>query len=505
MNVHFVSYREVLDQAYGLILTANSIEKRAVEAVLGDTVAADVQRRCQGSKLGFVEPHILLHLTGRAGGTDEDAVGRLVRHMFSAPMPCPSFVVLVGIGWGNPAEVAIGDVMLANEVYSLNYRRATPNGPSYVRSQSRNVLRMPPSLPSMLAPNAHGGAVRYGPIASLETHFASDAERDALLDQYPDLIGGEMEAYGFLADCGHLPWVVLKGVSDFGGDLTDRASQEQAAANAAKLLPTLIRLLTHEVELPEPGHESPARQNLIEGIIGDTIVVTMPAKPELLNDYLNDDVGALLERRLARYGDDEASDDSLRRALTNFILEAMQNAFRHGRASTADISFYETKVVVSDDGAPFDLAQIQGDNGGALAWRAFRDGHVVHGHASVSYKRNEKSGRNLCTFKFETLSEELRAARERCTATIVPGMIRSGRPTGVLVYDPACEIIHVSTAGIRMFSRNLEIVESIIAELGKGKKVYVECGNNEDADHYRDWLKDHIGERLRIYVGSRVG
>ncbi|WP_156360085.1 hypothetical protein [Sphingomonas sp. Leaf10] len=64
MNVHVVSYREVLDQAYGLVLTANSIEKRAVDAVLGKTAAAEVQRRCQGSKLGFVEPHILLHLTG---------------------------------------------------------------------------------------------------------------------------------------------------------------------------------------------------------------------------------------------------------------------------------------------------------------------------------------------------------------------------------------------------------------------------------------------------------
>lgn len=470
MNVHLINYSGVLSSAYGLVLTANAIEKAAVEKVLATKAKADLQRRTQGATLGFVDPHIVLHLTGRAGGTDEDAVGRLVRHMLTPPMPRPSFVVLVGFGWGSPSRTNVGDVMLADDVYMLNHRRATRDGSVYTRTTSRNVLRVPDGVSAALAANANGFMVHHGPLASLETHFASDLERDELLAQFPDLIGGEMEAYSFLPDCATVPWVVMKAVSDFGGYATDRVNQERAAANAAQLLPMLIRLLTRDGELPEAENDDAGRQSLIDGIIGDTLVVSMPNNPNRLNDYLNDDVGPLLDRHLARYESDVGSGDGLRRSLTNLILESVQNALRHGGASRAEIAFFETKVVLHDDGGAFDLESLAGEKGGALAWRQFKERYLDPGDTSINYKRSNKNGRNICEIKFETLSVELRAARDRCSVSIVPDVINSWPAQGVFIYDPACEVIHVSVGDVRMFSRSLEIVRAIISELEKVKR-----------------------------------
>lgn len=395
--------------------------------------------------------------------------------------------------------------MLADDVYLLNHRRVTRDGSVYTRTTSRNVLRVPEDVSAALAANANGFMVHHGPLASLETHFASDLDRDELLAQFPELIGGEMEAFSFLPDCTTVPWVVMKAVSDVGGYSTDRVNQERASANAAQLLPMLIRLLTRDGELPQIENDDAGRQSLIDGIIGDTLLVSMPNNPSRLNDYLNDDVGPLLERHLARYEDDVGSGDGLRRSLTNLILESVQNALRHGGASRAEIAFFETKVVLHDDGGAFDLESLAGEKGGALAWQQFKARHLDSGHTSINFKRSNKDGRNIYTFKFETLSAELRAARDRCSVSIAPGVISSGPVRGVFVYDPTCEVIHVSTGGVRMFSRSLEIVRAIIGELKNGKKVYVQCGTNDDAGMYRAWLGPHAGPRLRIYVGSRAG
>lgn len=77
--------------------------------------------------------------------------------------------------------------------------------------------------------------LRIGAIASLETLYKSDSLREKLVGQYPDLLGGEMEAFGFLESGS--PWLLVKAVSDSGGDNFSREKQGEAARRAAVVIP----------------------------------------------------------------------------------------------------------------------------------------------------------------------------------------------------------------------------------------------------------------------------
>lgn len=368
MIIHVVNYRTELDGAYGLILTSNSKEKEAVDVALGHRTRGDVGRETLGASLHYADPNILLHLTGTAGGSKINSVGRLVRHMLSTPRPRPAFVFLVGFGWGNPEKTKIGDVMIATEVVAIN-RRIVNGGTTFQAERPGN--RLPPiaELASGLPVSRGVSSIVPGPMASLETFLADDAARDELLAQYPDVVGGEMEAYDFLHDCADIPWAVIKGVSDHGGDNPAKAKQSIAASNAASQILPLIDLLTAEGHIAALAAKSARRQNLEAAIAGEAMSISWSGDLAKLNDYLNDELQGTLLMRLQQYAGDQSGEEGMLDALAAFILELVQNSLRHGRSPSVAIDFHETKLVVSDQSPPFALDGLRAsEKGGGEAW-----------------------------------------------------------------------------------------------------------------------------------------
>lgn len=503
MTISVTNYQDLLEGNYGLILTANSIEKAAVTKVLGKCVRAEPGVAQRGAMLCYNDPHILLHVTGTAGNSTETSVGHIARHFLSGRGPTPAFVILAGFCWGNPDMVAIGDVVIATTVASINNQCEGTTGRTYRRTDKSSPLEVSVALLDEIAAGKPF-ANHLGTIGSAELYLAADGARNALIAQHPDLLGGEMEAFGFLTDLGDIPWFVVKGVSDDAGDATGTSGQNLAAERAATVLADLIRgLTTSNVLLPPKS--SPARDALIDAIIGDSIVVSRPADMALVNDYLNNDIGPRVEHRLARYISDDCAQAGLHRALMKLILEVIQNALRHGNASRAALAFYETRIDLIDNGEDFELASLQGDRGGAMAWEDFDARFVSTDMATVSRKKATPRG-NHYSFKINLLTEALRIARTKCSATILDGAI--GAPGGsapVLRYDADCQTIHVSVHNVRMISRSRVIVQAIIAELEAGKTVYIACPDTDEMLVHERMLKEYLGPQLRIYVASRAG
>lgn len=503
MIIHVVNYRAELDGTYGLILTSNSKEKEAVDVALGHRKRGDVGRETLGASLHYADPNILLHLTGTAGGSKINSVGRLVRHMLSAPRPRPAFVFLVGFGWGNPEKTKIGDVMIATEVVAIN-RRTVSGGTTFQAERPAN--RLPPiaELASGLPVSTGLSSIVPGPMASLETFLADDAARDELLAQHPDVVGGEMEAYDFLHDCADIPWAVIKGVSDHGGDNPDKAKQSIAASNAASQILPLIDLLTAEGHIVAPAAKGARRQNLEAAIVGEAMSISWSGDLAKLNDYLNDELQETLLMRLQQYAGDQAGEAGLLDALAAFILELVQNSLRHGRSPSVAIDFHETKLVVSDQSPPFALDGLRAsEKGGGEAWRALHDRYVEDGLLTIYQTPSDKG--NIYSFQFRKLSAELRTAKDRCSATIEPGTIGSQRQhSEILTYADGCETLYVDARWILMYSRRIDLAGAIAIEIEAGKKIFVECGTAEQEAYYQDKLAAYEGPKLHIYVSDRA-
>lgn len=505
MTINIRNYYDILDENYGLVLTANSVEKKAVTKVFGGGIKADISIAHDGSTLCFANSHILLHVTGTAGGLKEKTVGYIARYFLNGRGPKPSFIILTGICWGNPRKVSTGDVIVATKVASLNHQLESATGLVYRRNDTESLLNIEKSLLNSISENKKV-KIYHETIGSIEKHFAADAARDSIIDQNPDVFGGEMEAFGFLPEIGEVPWVIVKGVSDDAGDETNKSAQAAAAENAALIAFELLRTLTSDTAaLPVPT-KTPARSALIDAIIGETIAINRVEDAAHLNDYLNDVIGPKLEQRLARYISDNSAQVGLHRALMKLILEVIQNALRYGNASRATITFYETRIDLQDDGRHFELKSLSGDRGGSVAWNIFATRFVETGLAAVTYKSLSPNNGNSYHFKIDQLTESLRHARAKCSASIQKGAIGApGRFLPVLRYNPECKTIHVSVHNVRMMSRNIEIVQAIIAEIEAGKTVYVACPDNDEKLSHERMLEKYLGPKLRIYVADRAG
>ncbi|MDK2757409.1 MAG: hypothetical protein KYX66_11780 [Blastomonas fulva] len=503
MRIHVANYRTTLEGAYGLILTANSVEKLAVDLALAERARADIGRETVGAGLHYADPHIMLHLTGAPGGSQPNSVGRLAKHMLVKPQPRPAFILLVGFGWGDPNKTCIGDVLVATEIASIN-RRIEQEGTMY--QAVRPVNRLPPAsgFASRLQHPAQNFSIVPGPMASLEAFIANNELRDELLAQFPEVVGGEMEAYDFLPDCDQIPWAVIKGVSDHGGNDTDKEAQKLAAANAASLVLPLIRLLAADGHIAAPERSDMRRQGLESAITGKGMSISWRRDTRYLNDYLNDELWEPLLFRLDQYAGDDAQEGGMLEALTALILEIVQNSIRHGRSPSVEIDFNETKVVVSDQAEAFDLAKLQQSaKGGGDAWRALHESYLSQGYLTFDQKR--KGGRNNYSFRFEKLSQELQIAKRQCSASIERGAIGAlWQDSEVLSYPPKCETLHVDVKKVFLYSRRIDLATAIGSELEAGKKVFIECANADQAAYYQNRLAAHEGPQLRIYVKGRT-
>ena len=196
----------------------------------------------------------------------------------------PRYVVLVGMAAGVEGRVRLGDVVVADSVIDFGHGVLTPTGfmsRALSYSLDPNVAR---GL-SFFDPHEHGwiGVVRelLAPFAEMEVVgsmslpsgrvdlnpsfvrgtilsgdvLVEDGSLPAMREKYGDRVTAlEMEGAGFAYtfDSNAIPWMVFRGIADFGGEGRTKEWQFVSAVAAAAALRVLVEK-SFIFEYPESG------------------------------------------------------------------------------------------------------------------------------------------------------------------------------------------------------------------------------------------------------------
>jgi adenosylhomocysteine nucleosidase len=246
------------------VLTVLPLETRAVAGVLG---------RAPGYRTYQVEGGAQVHRARLSGGADGavDVVAmqtvdrgprsaalayRALRQLFAPPL-----VLLVGVAGGIGKDVAIGDVVISDEVIYYDARRVGADGVRR-RGQSQAVA---PVLRNRLNEffRRYGDWMPLGSGAAVRMHWGPIGSGDAVIaDRYADIrryllefndktLAVETEAAGvaqaFYEEVGtdHAlrGWLTLRGVCDLADAGKDDRHQALAAYHAAEVMAHLLPLL----------------------------------------------------------------------------------------------------------------------------------------------------------------------------------------------------------------------------------------------------------------------
>jgi nucleoside phosphorylase len=160
----------------------------------------------------------------------------------------PDYLILTGIGYGlMPDEQRISEIMVSTQIRVLDHKEVAdhpepgggpiefPRGPRPDASVTLVNRALAAEKDSWGGPRVH-----FGPMLTLNTRVSSRALHEYLRAAAPDAIGGDMEGSGIYAAGarGKVDWIVIKGISDWGGH--GGADRDVAAAAAARFVVHMI-------------------------------------------------------------------------------------------------------------------------------------------------------------------------------------------------------------------------------------------------------------------------
>lgn len=231
------------------------------------------------SSLARREYEVLLTCVGRAGNPLSAAAVQdvIVRYR-------PQAILLMGIAAGMRGKVRIGEVVLSERVVAHEpaalvrtpeggarteprpESRTTPHAlhqdvvhyqPDGARLEERfrrggGVFPVPPDDAARALYQEHVAArisVKTATIAAGEKLLRDPGKLLELRELHGKIEVGEMEAAGLVDACerSRLPWLVIRGISDFGDELKDDRFHDFASRTAATVL---ADFLAHGLELP---------------------------------------------------------------------------------------------------------------------------------------------------------------------------------------------------------------------------------------------------------------
>lgn len=277
-----------------LILTVIGPELRAVQkslklSNLADRIIVDGELYWRGSVESEVTGSalsLLVHCIGIAGNSLAASTTSKLIERFR-----PRFVVLVGIAAGREGKVKIGDAVVPKSVLDYTQNVATKDG--YFVRPTITALPYPVQQaytafkasfepaewhqhfervhgPPILAPNedqaqnfeahvAKQPALHESVIASADLLLRNEDVLEGLARSVHEQVRiGEMEAAGFVsACCGRspgIPWLVIRGVSDFGNAFKDDRFHYFAACSAASFLAYYLMTGHDPCLIPDAAH-----------------------------------------------------------------------------------------------------------------------------------------------------------------------------------------------------------------------------------------------------------
>jgi adenosylhomocysteine nucleosidase len=183
----------------------------------------------------------------------------------------PPIVLLVGVAGGIAPGVAIGDVVISDQVIYYDARRETADGPRR-RGQSHAV---PPVLLHRLNAffQAHRSTIVHTARSSFRMHLGPIGSGDAVVtDRYSDVrrwlldfnektLAVETEAAGVAQsfyeeacnDAGLRGWLTIRGISDLADTAMDTSYQQIASEHAVAVLERLLPFLRLIGTVVEPA------------------------------------------------------------------------------------------------------------------------------------------------------------------------------------------------------------------------------------------------------------
>lgn len=158
----------------------------------------------------------------------------------------PDLVLFSGIAGGRK-DAKIGDVVIANHVYSYESAKETKDGliprPREIRL-SGSIRSLVNAFLTQLRREDLDFGVYFKPIACGEKLIASDAGASAQLiaESYSDSYAIEMEGYGFLSAMheSKVDGILIRGISDLLNNKQHNENHEMAITNSAELCFRLI-------------------------------------------------------------------------------------------------------------------------------------------------------------------------------------------------------------------------------------------------------------------------
>ena len=175
----------------------------------------------------------------------------------------PQLAVNVGIAWGaNPEKTKLGDVLVADRVVNLDDVKITPDQTitrsAMPRIDDRTETIVHECKRLWNFPNLDGDPcqVHIGLYLGSNTLLNNPQLKANFLTRHPEAIGGEMESYAVYAAASRyrIPWIVVKGISDWGDGTKSKTDQYHAlaAASAASFLHTICKEIPNLVQTAGP-------------------------------------------------------------------------------------------------------------------------------------------------------------------------------------------------------------------------------------------------------------
>ncbi|MEZ8365901.1 hypothetical protein AB6C96_12135 [Vibrio cyclitrophicus] len=488
------SYKEAIDDNYYLILTSNSKEKSAINKIITHRRNLELEIPNRGASIGVIGDVFVVHITGTSGGADRFSTSIIASQFIAREKyPLPKFVVLVGFCWGNPKATSIGDILLSSQVVSLNSQVANTEGLNYKGKYFTSSLNINNEEVCGIA-HENGYSLKVGDMASLDLLLSSSNVRDQIVCDYPNVVGGEMEAYALLPSLADLPWLVIKTVSDLGDNEFNRNEQVSASEQVSKFIQIILPKIISDSDFYF-NNSTPHARLLLDSLLGGTIKIDRSTfTSDSMNDYLNDVIGPQFIFKLSQYSSGVEYDEEFPYVLADFLLEVAQNAFKYGESDSVSISFNNSNVSIYESNKAYDARKLSEGNGGSDSWNRLSKMYIDN--ADVSYSVNGKCHK----ITLKKINKYFKKIINECSAVIIPSTIRSGFITEVLSSNDECEEVYVDVSEIFMSSRRMDVISDVKRLVGEGKYIYISCRNESEVERYKANLVDCL-ESLRVFVG----
>lgn len=479
---------EILDENYLLIITTNSIEKKAVNNIIELQNKLDINIKTYGCSIGLINETFVIHVTGTSGVSDEVSTSRIIMEFISnTTFPNPLLTVMIGFCWGNPNFVKIGDITLCDTIVSLNKKTIDNNKTTYEPKSFTSQLKMNNMEKEI---NKTFSNIKIGTLGSLETRLQCNITRDEILNQFPQLIGGEMEGFGYIPSLHDIPWLIIKTVSDYGDNAFTREEQERSVESAAEAFPMILSILIKNDFFYSKNFVTVQDATLKSLLLGTKLEITKNKfTSDSLNDYLNDYIYPIIELKLVNYRTCSEYNSDFIEIFSCLILEIIQNSFKHAGATKVSIMFNAKNLIIEDDKIGFDLNNIPGERGGAESWDEFKLEFLDEKLVKYSFIKNKHK------FYMPLVDIEIAKIISDCRVSIIPSTIGSGfKNEQILSYNEDCTAVFVDDTQVAMKSRRNDLIDEVRILLQKKLIVYILLNSDRSLKKYKKELSDYVGQ-----------